>query len=238
MFYNSKTAINNPFLKLKFEYIVSINCNVMLKKSLIIIAFFLIQHNIFACMCIPPTIEKAWDYSSHIFTGKILTIKQYPSIYMVGGDNKKEYLLIEIQESFKGFYTVPKYITLIKVNDSCQLSYLENNTYIFYCSTFMGLEIMYAPDSCSRTISSKNIDFTVEIKALNELKKTESPPVNSLSIQSIETDELNNLRSDASSSVALRQKNKTLIIILISFSCIILTGFCLLLYYKFRRHKK
>ena len=210
----------------------------MLKKNLIVIAFFLIQHNIFACMCIPPTIEKEWDYSSHIFTGKILSIQQYPSIYMVDGDNKKEYLLIEIQESFKGFYTVPKYITLVKVNDYCQRSYHINNTYIFYCSTFMGMEIMYAPNSCSRTMSSEDIDFTIEIKALTELKKTEPPPVNSTSIHSIETNELNNLRSDASTSVALRQKNKTLQIALICLSSIIILGFGLILYGKFKSRKK
>ncbi|WP_157505008.1 hypothetical protein [Flavobacterium tegetincola] len=200
----------------------------MLKKILFVVFALSFQCNVFACMCIPPTVEKEWEYSSHIFTGKILSIQQHPSIYMASGDNKREYILIEIQQSFKGFYTVPKYITLIKINDSCQRNYLINSSYIFYCSTFMGTEIMYAPDICSRTMSSANTEFTDEIKALTELKNTKPPPTNSFSIQSIETSELNNLRSDAAQSNKLTKENKTLKIIIISLSILVIfAGFYL-----------
>lgn len=185
-------------------------------------------------MCITPTIEREWHYSSHIFTGKIQSISHYPSIYMVDGDNKKDYILVEIQESFKGFYTIPKYITLIKVHNSCERSYNENITYIFYCSTFMGMEIMYAPDSCSRTMSSDAIEFTNEIKTLTELRRIKAPPENSQSIRSIETVELENLRQDATRSKKLIQQNKNLNIVLIAMSGVIL----ILILLIFRRKPK
>lgn len=206
----------------------------MLKNRFILIVSFFIQYNVFACMCYPPTLEREWDYSSHIFTGKILSINQYPSIYMVDGDNKKDYILVEIQESFKGFYTIPKYITLIKVHNSCERSYNENITYIFYCSTFMGMEIMYAPNSCSRTMSSDAIEFTNEIKTLTELRRIKAPQENSQSLRSIETDELEHLRQAATQSKKLICQNKNLHIILSAMSGVIL----ILLLLIFRRKPK
>jgi|GEM_PF-6982629 len=193
----------------------------MLKNVLIVIVALFINSRIFACICLKPTLEKEWNYSSHIFTGKVITIKQYSEIYLLGENNHLDYLLIEIQQSFKGFYNIPKYITLIKSHTSCDRNYEENQVYIFYCSTFMGTELMFAPDSCSRTIDTDHPDYTNEIIGLNKLRSNEPQTLNSKSYRIIEERELNNLRNDAILSDELLQKNKILKTIFITLATVL-----------------
>lgn len=208
----------------------------MLKKALIVV-LLLIHYNILACICIPVSLKKQWNYSSHIFIGKVINIQKYENIYLLGENNNNEYLLIKIEQSFKGFYTIPKYITLIKSNSSCERSYIKNNVYIFYCSTFMGTELMYAPNSCSRTIDANNPDYTNEILELTKLKNTESPPKNSAAFLTIGQDELENLKNDAVISDELLQKNKVLKITTICLASLLLIGLVIFLYQKTQNSK-
>lgn len=199
-----------------------------------ILLLFLITFNkINACICVPPSIEKEFNYSSHIFIGKIINISEYDKIYLIGENNKSQYILVEIIKDFKGFQDKTKYITLLNHQNSCSRKYSEGKKYLFYCSSMMASELLFAPNVCSRTISENSNDFKNEVNILSRFK---NPDKNNYtkSYRTIEEEELNSLRQDSSK---FREKefelhkteNHNLILIII---CIVLSSTLILLMIK------
>lgn len=188
----------------------------------ILLVFLITFNKINACICVPPSIEKEFNYSSHVFIGKIIDIKKYDKIYLLGESNKSQYIFIEIIRDFKGFQNRTKYITLLNHQDSCSREFLVGKKYIFYCNSMMGSELLFAPNVCSRTISENSNTFKNEVNTLSRFKNPDENN-HSKGYRTIEEEELNSLRQDhikykEKEKELLKKENQNLVLIIICIS--------------------
>ena len=165
-------------------------------KKILFLLFLFTFNQSNACMCTAiPAIEKEFNYSSHVFIGKVIELSKYDKIYLLGENNHSQYLLVEIIRDFKGFQNDTKFITLLNCENSCSRDYSVGKKYIFYCNSIMGSEFLLAPGICSRTMSEHSDDYEKEI---NSLSKFKNPDENNSfkGYRTIESEELDSLRND------------------------------------------